>query len=112
MFLDSAAVQVNLVKMVPKESQGHVVNVGKLVLQVFQDLKVKTAKMVLRESLVRTDFQELREKGVRLDSEGLREPTAFQEKRVPLGSVVVPAPQGLEELLENLAEMVSPEVQE
>lgn len=106
------AVQVNLVKMVPKESQGHVVNVGKLVLQVFQDLKVKMAKMVLQESLVRTDFQELQEKGVCLDSEGLLEPTAFQEKRVPLGSVVVLALQGLEELLENPDEMVPLEVQE
>lgn len=112
MLLDSEVVQVNLVKMVPKESQGHAVNVGKPVLQVFQDLKVKMAKMVRLENLVQTDFQELQEKGVCLDSEGLLEPMAFQEKRVPLGNVVVPAPQGPEELLENLAEMVSLEVQE
>lgn len=112
MPLDSEVLQVNLVKMVPKESRGHVVNVAKLVLLGFQDLKVKTARMVRLENLEQMDFQELRENGVRLDSEGLQEQTAFQEKRVPLGSVVVPAPQGPEELLENLEEMVSLEVQE
>lgn len=111
-FLDSEVVQVNLVKMVPKESQGHAVNVGKLVLQAFQDPKVKMAKMVLLENPVQTDFQELQEKGVCLDSGGLLEPMAFPEKRVPLESVVAPAPQGPEELLENLAGMVSLEVQE
>lgn len=58
------------------------------------------------------DFQELQEKGVYLDSEGLLEQTALQEKRVLLGSVVVQAPQGPEELLENLAEMAPLVVQE
>lgn len=105
-LLDSEGVQVNLVKMVPKERQGHVVNGVKLVLQVFQDLRVKMAKMVPLENLVQMDFQELPEKGVCLDSEDLLEQMAFQEKRVPLVSVVVQALQGPEELLENLAEMV------
>lgn len=35
----------------------------KLVLQVFQDLRVKMAKMVPLENLVQMDFQELPEKG-------------------------------------------------
>lgn len=111
-LLDSEVLQVNLVKTVPKESQGHVVNVVKLVLQVSQGLKVKTAKMVRLENLVQMDFREQQEKGVLLGSEDLLERTAFQEKRAPLGSVVVQALQGPEELLENLAEMVSLEVQE
>lgn len=111
-LLDSEVVQVNPVKMVPKESQAHAVNVVKLVLQVSQDLKVKTAKMARLENRVPMDFRELQEKGVHLDSEDLLEQMAFQEKRVPLGSVVVQALQGPEELLENPAEMVSQEVQE
>lgn len=106
MLLDSEGVQVNLVKMVPKERQDHVVNAVKLVLQVFQDLRVKMAKMVPLENLVQMGFQELQEKGVCLDSEDLLEQMAFQEKRVPRVSVVVQALQGPEELLENLAETV------
>lgn len=35
----------------------------KVVLQVFQDLRVKMAKTVLLENLVQVDFQELQEKG-------------------------------------------------
>lgn len=105
-LLDSEVLQVNPVKMVPKESQDHVVNAVKVVLQVFQDLRVKMAKTVLLENLVQVDFQELQEKGVHLDSEGLLEQMALQEKRVLLGNVVVRVPQGREELLENLAEMV------
>lgn len=112
MLPGSEVLQVNLVRMVPKESQDHEVNVGKLVLQVFQDLRVKTAKMVHLENLVQMGFQELQEKGVCLGSEDLLEQMAFQEKKVPLGSVVVQALQGPEELLENLAEMASLEVQD
>jgi hypothetical protein len=111
-LLGNEVQQVNLVKMGPKESQDHVVNVGKLVLRVFQDPRVKMAKMVLLENLVQMDFQELQEKGVCLDSEELLEQMAFQEKRVPLASAVVQAPQGPEELPENLAEMVFLEVQD
>lgn len=80
MLLDSEVVQVNPVKMVPKESQAHAVNVVKLVLQVSQDLKVKMAKMARLENQVQTDFRELPEKGVHLDSEDLLEQMAFQEK--------------------------------
>lgn len=112
MLLDSEGLRVSLVRMVPKESQEHVVNAVKLVLQVFQELRVKMAKMVRLENLVQMDFQELQEKGVRLDSEDLLDQMAFQEKRVPLETAVVQAPQGPEELLENLAETVSLEAQE
>lgn len=108
----SEVLQVNPVRMEPKESQDHVGNAGRLVLQVFQDLRVRMAKTVLLENLVRTDFPELQEKGVCLDSEDLLEQMAFQGKRVPPGSVVVQALQGPEELLENLAETASLEVQD
>lgn len=111
-FLASEVLLVNPVRTVPKESQGHVVNVVKLVLQVFQGLKEKMAKMAHLENLAPMDFRELREKGVPLDSEDLLDQVALQEKRVLLGSVVVQAPLGPEERLENLAEMVPLEVQE
>lgn len=111
-LLDSEVVQVNLVRMVLKESQDHVVNVGKQVLRVFQALRVKMAKMDHQENPVQMDFQELQEKGVPLDSEDLRDQMAFLEKRVLLGTVVVQALQGPEEQLENLVEMVSLEVQD
>lgn len=111
-FLASEVLLVNPVRTVPKESQGHVVNVVKLVLQVFQGLKEKMAKMAHLENLVPMGFRELREKGVPLDSEDLLDQVALQEKRVLLGSVVVQAPLGPEERLENLAEMVPLEVQE
>lgn len=110
--LDREVVQVSLVRTVPKESQGHVVNAVKLVLQELQDPRVKMAKMVLLENLAQMEFQELQEKGVHLDSEELPVLMAFQEKRVPLESVVVSAQQDQEELLENPAETVSLEVQE
>ncbi|EPY77798.1 hypothetical protein CB1_001183009 [Camelus ferus] len=84
---------VNLVRMVPKESQDHEVNVGKLVLQVFQDLRVKTAKMVHLENLVQMGFQELQEKGVCLGSEDLLEQMAFQEKKEVKEKVVDQVPQ-------------------
>lgn len=111
-LLDSEVVQVNLVRMVPKESQDHVVNVEKLVLQVFQDQRVKMAKMDHLVNLVQMEYQELQEKGVPLDSEDLLDQMAFREKRVLLGNVVVQALQVPEERLENLAEMVPQEVQE
>lgn len=111
-LLGNEVLQVNPVRMEPKESQDHVGNAEKLVLQVSQDLRVKMAKMVLLENLVQMDFLELQEKGVCLDSEDLLEQMAFQEKRVLLGSVVGQAPQGPEEFLENLAEMASLEVQD
>lgn len=111
-FLDSEVLQVNPVRMVPKETQDHVVNVAKLVPQVLQDLKVKMAKMVRLENLVQMDFLELQEKGVHLDFEDLLDQVAFQEKRVLVGSVVVQALQGPEELLESLAEMVPLDLQE
>lgn len=108
----SEVLQVNPVRMEPKEIQDHVGNAEKLVLQVSQDLRVKMAKMVLLENRVQMDFLELQEKGVRLDSEEQLEQMAFQEKRVLLGIVVAQDPQGPEELLENLAEMASLEVQD
>lgn len=111
-LLDSEVVRVNLVRMVPKESQDHVVNVEKLVPQAFQDPRVKTAKMDHLANLVQMEYQELQEKGVPLDSEDLLDQMAFQEKRVLLGNVVVQALQVPEEQLENLAEMVPREVQE
>lgn len=111
-LLDSEVLQVNPVRMAPKESQDHGVNAVKLVLQVFQALKVKMANLVHLENLVQMDFQELQEKGVHLDSEDLLELTAFQEKRVPLGSVVVQALQGRRDLVENLAEMATLDLQE
>ena len=111
-LLGNEVLQVNPVRMEPKEIQDHVGNGEKLVLQVFQDLRVKMAKMVLLENLVQTDFLELQEKGVCLDSEDLLEQMAFQDKRVLLGSVVAQAPQGPEELLESLDEMASLEVQD
>lgn len=111
-LLGNEVLQVNPVRMEPKEIQDHVGNGEKLVLQVLQDLRVKMAKMVLLENLVQTDFLELQEKGVCLDSEDLLEQMAFQEKRVLLGSVVAQAPQGPEELLESLDEMASLEVQD
>lgn len=111
-LLDCEVVRVNLVRMVPKESQDHVVNVGKLVPQVFQDQRVKMAKMDHLVNLVQMEYQELQEKGVPLDSEDLLDQMAFREKRVLLGIVVVQALQVPEEQLENLAEMVPPEVQE
>lgn len=111
-LLDSAVLQVNQARMVPKESQDHVVNAVKLVLQVFQVLRVKMAKKVRLENLVQLELQELQEKGVNLEGEDLLELTAFPEKRVPLGSAVVKAPQGPEDLLEKLAEMELLEVPE
>lgn len=111
-LLGNEVLQVNPVRMEPKEIQDHVGNVEKLVLQVSQDLRVKMAKMVLLENLVQMDFLELQEKGVCLDSEDQLEQMAFQEKRVLLGIVVAQVPRGPEELLENLAEMASLEVQE
>lgn len=111
-LLDSAVLQVNPVRMVPKESQDHVVNAVKLVLQVIQALRVKMAKMVRLENLVQMELQELQEKGVNLEAEDLLELAAFREKRVPLGSAVVQAPQGPEDLLEKLAEMAFLEVPE
>lgn len=104
-LLDSAVLQVNPVRMVPKESQDHVVNAVKRVLQVIQVLRVKMAKMVRLENLVQMELQELQEKGVNLEAEDLLELVAFREKRVPLGSAVVQALQGPEDLLEKLAEM-------
>lgn len=112
MLLDSEVVRVNLVRMVPKESQDHVVNVEKLVPQVFQDRRVKMAKMGPLVNLVQMEYQELQEKGVPLDSEDLLDQMAFQEKRVLLGNVVVQALQAPEEQLENLAEMAPREAQE
>lgn len=111
-FPGNEVLQVNLVRMEPKETQDHVGNAEKLVLQVSQDLRVKMAKMVLLENLVQMDFLELQEKGVCLDSEDLLEQMAFQEKRVLLGTVVAQALQGPEVLLESPAEMVSLEVQD
>lgn len=111
-FLGNEVLQVNPVRMEPKETQDHVGNAEKLVLQVSQDLRVKMAKMVLLENLVQMDFLELQEKGVCLDSEDLLEQMAFQEKRVLLGTVVAQALQGPEVLLESPAEMVSLEVQD
>lgn len=111
-FPGNEVLQVNPVRMEPKETQDHVGNAEKLVLQVSQDLRVKMAKMVLLENLVQMDFLELQEKGVCLDSEDLLEQMAFQEKRVLLGTVVAQALQGPEVLLESPAEMVSLEVQD
>lgn len=111
-LLDFEAVQVSLVKMVPKEIQEHVVNVVKLVPQVFQELRAKMVRTDHLENLVPMGFPELQEKGVPLDSEDLLDQVASQEKRVLLETVVPQAPQGPEEQLENLAEMVSLEVQE
>lgn len=111
-FPGNEVLQVNPVRMEPKETQDHVGNAEKLVLQVSQDLRVKMAKMVLLENLGQMDFLELQEKGVCLDSEDLLEQMAFQEKRVLLGTVVAQALQGPEVLLESPAEMVSLEVQD
>lgn len=111
-LLDCEVVQVNLVRMVPKESQDHVVNAVRPVFQVFQELKAKMARMDHLENLAQMGFQELQEKGVPLGSEDLLGQMASQEKRVLLESVVLQALQGPEEQLENLAEMVSLEVQE
>lgn len=111
-LLDCEVVQGSLVRMVPKESQDHVVNAVRLVFQVFQELKAKMARMDHLENLAQMGFQELQEKGVPLGSEDLLDQMASQEKRVPLESVVLQALQGPEERLENLAEMVSLEVRE
>lgn len=109
---DSEVLPVNLARMVAKETQDHVVSVVKLVPRVFQELRVRMAKMAHPENLVRMESQAPQEKGVNLDLEDLLDLMAFQEKRVLVGSAVVQAPQGPEELLENLAEMASLEVQD
>lgn len=111
-LLDSEEVQVNLVRTVPKESRGHAANVVKLVLPEYQELREKTAKMAHLENLVPMDFQELQGKEVPKDSEDLLDQVAPRVKRVLLENVVVQAPLGLEEWLENLAEMAPLEVQE
>lgn len=112
MLLDSVALQVNLARMVPKESQEHVVSEEKPVPQVFQELRAKMGKMGHQENPVQTDFQVLQENGVPLDSEDLQVQMAFREKRVLLGSVVAQDLQGPEERLVNLVEMVPQETQE
>lgn len=111
-LLDCEVLQVNLEKMVPKESQDHVAKGVMLVFQELQELKVKMGKMVHLENLVQMDFLELQEKGVHLDSEDLLDQMAFPEKRVPLGNVVLQVLLDSEELLENQVAMVSLEVQE
>ncbi|KAG8515656.1 Collagen alpha-1(III) chain [Galemys pyrenaicus] len=98
--LDSEVVQVNLERMVQKGSQGHVANEVKLVLQAFQDLKVKMAKTVHLENLVQMELLELQEKGVCLDSEDLLEQMAFQEKRVCPEAQEDQAVMGNQDLLE------------
>lgn len=106
-LLDREVVQVNLVRMVPKESQDHVVNVVKLVLQALQELRVKMAKTGHLENLVLMGSLALQESGVQLDSEVLLEQMAFQEKRALLESAVAQVLQGPEDLMEKLVEMVS-----
>lgn len=111
-LLDSAVLQVNLVRMVPKESQEHVVNAVKLVFRVVQALRVKMAKMENLENLVQMELQELQERGVHLESEDLLDFLVVREKRVLLGSAVVQALKVPEDLLEKLAEMAFLEVLE
>lgn len=111
-LLDSVVAPVSPVRMVPKESQDHVENVGKLVFQAVQELRVKMAKMVHLENLVQMEFQGQPENGAHLDSEELPEQMVFQEKRVLQENVVVSAQQDPEEFLENLAEMVALDPQE
>lgn len=111
-FPASEVLPANPVRTVTKESPERAGSGGKLVSPGCRALRVKTASRVRLESLVPTDPREPQERGARPDSEELLEPTAFQEKRVPLGSAAAPAPQGPEEPPENLAETVGPDPQE
>lgn len=112
MLQGSEVVRVSPVRMVPKESQAHVASVVKLAPQGSQDRRVKMAKMDPLENPVQTDFRVRQEKGVSLDSEDLLALRGFQEKRVQLGSAVVPALQDPGEALENPAVMAPLELQE
>lgn len=111
-FLASEVLPANPARTVTKESPEHAGSVGKLVSPGCQALRVKTASRVRLENLVPMEPREPQERGARPDSEELLEPTAFREKRVPLGSVAVPAPQGPEEPPESLAETVPLDPQE
>lgn len=111
-FLVNEVVRANLVRMVARESQERVVSVVKLVPQVFQDPRVKMAKMDHLENREQMDSQVLQEKGVSLECEELLDPLVLQEKRAPLGNVVDRALQDPEEWLENLAETVTLEQQD
>lgn len=111
-LLASEVLPANPVRTVTRETLDHAGSAGKLVPPGSQARRVKTARMVRLESPAPTDSREPRARGAHPDSEDLLDPMAFPEKRVPLGSAVVQAPQGPEEPPEKLAETVCPEVQE
>lgn len=106
-FLDKEADQVNLVRMVQRESQAHEENVVKMELRVLLDLLVKKAKRVLMVSQAQMVSLEHQEKGVCQVSVAQLAVMDFQEKRVFQGNVVVQAFQVQEELRENLDVMVA-----